>query len=346
MIVGGFVGVARTDFDAALDFVATGGYALKACERFARIKQGKDGRWRVGHPMVAQCYRMNVGTIIEADMLKVRLVRSRASRMIPRGGRLLGQVEEFFIETLAPGDTFIFAGEILRYEALIEDEVYVSRTTAEVPKVPAYGGGKFPLSTYLADRVRKIISDQREWLSVPDEVRERLEIQEWRSLVPRPEQLLVETFPDRFGVSTSAKRALEIDPHQVTRDAQRSLVGEADVGHDILHELRSDELDRHVLGEMLLQHRIRGVEMAEVGRNERFRPSGDRDPAEVERAGMCPSADACLAAKIDGPLRKRALVDEQVAILRELDQSIAGRGVAAEHERLSVHRVQAQREAR
>ena len=47
--------------------------------------------------------------------------------MIPRGGRLLGEVEEYFIETLAPGDTFVFAGEVLRYEAMVEDEVYVSR---------------------------------------------------------------------------------------------------------------------------------------------------------------------------------------------------------------------------
>ena len=111
--------------------------------------------------MVAQRYRLNVGTIIEADMLKVRLVRSRASKLIPRGGRLLGQVEEYFVETMMPGDTFVFAGEILKYEALVEDEVYVSRATSEDPKVPAYEGGKFPLSTYLADRVRGIISDSQ-----------------------------------------------------------------------------------------------------------------------------------------------------------------------------------------
>ena len=146
-----------------VDFVATGGYALKAYERFARIRQGKDGRWRIANPNVAQRYRLNVGTIVEADMLKVRLVRSRASRIIPRGGRMLGEVEEYFVETMVPGDTFVFAGEILKYEAIVEDEVYVSRATSEDPKVPAYEGGKFPLSTYLADRVRGIISDPRAW---------------------------------------------------------------------------------------------------------------------------------------------------------------------------------------
>src|SRR5262245_47820585 len=150
--------------------------------------------------MVAQRYRMNVGTIVEADMLKVKLVRSRArgsghTGPIARGGRLLGQVEEYFVETMVPGDTFVFAGEILKYEALVEDEVYVSRSTSTDPKVPSYEGGKFPLSTYLADRVRGLLSDQTRWWVLPDPVREWLEIQQWRSRVPEEHELLVETFP-------------------------------------------------------------------------------------------------------------------------------------------------------
>ena len=128
-------------------------------------------------------------------MLKVRLVRSRASKMIPRGGRLLGEVEEYFIEMLTPGDTFVFAGEILKYEALVEDEVYVSRAASQDPKVPSYEGGKFPLSTYLADRVRGIFADHDQWRALPAQVRAWLEIQEWRSLLPGPRDLLVETFP-------------------------------------------------------------------------------------------------------------------------------------------------------
>jgi ATP-dependent Lhr-like helicase len=195
-----YTGLTRADFDAVVDFVATGGYALKAYERFAKIRQAKDGRWRIAHPMVAQRYRMNVGTIVEADMLKVRLVRSRATGKghtgpIAHGGRLLGEVEEYFIEMMVPGDTFVFAGEILKYEALVEDEVYVSRSTATDPKVPAYEGGKFPLSTYLADRVRGLLADPAQWSSLPDTVREWLRLQQWRSLVPGARDLLVETFP-------------------------------------------------------------------------------------------------------------------------------------------------------
>src|SRR5690242_1082564 len=191
-----YADLARADLDAVIDFVATGGYALKAYERFAKIRQGQDGRWRITHPMVAQRYRMNVGTIVEADMLKVRLVRSRAAgAIVPRGGRLLGEVEEYFVETMTPGDTFVFAGEILKYEAIVEDEVYVSRSNASDPKVPAYEGGKFPLSTYLAARVRAILASPKAWQALPDQVREWLEIQQWRSLLPRAGDLLVETFP-------------------------------------------------------------------------------------------------------------------------------------------------------
>jgi ATP-dependent Lhr-like helicase len=191
-----YAALARADFDAALDFVATGGYALKAYERFAKIRQDKAGKWRIAHPRVAQRYRLNVGTIVEADMLKVRLVRSRrAGQHVPRGGRMLGEVEEYFIEMLTPGDTFVFAGEILKYETLVENEVYVSRSTATDPKVPSYEGGKFPLSTYLAARVRAILADRGAWRALPEQVREWLEVQEWKSMLPPAGDLLVETFP-------------------------------------------------------------------------------------------------------------------------------------------------------
>ncbi|MFS8036810.1 ligase-associated DNA damage response DEXH box helicase [Xanthobacter sp. AM11] len=190
----------RAEFDAAVDFVATGGYALRAYERYARIRRTREGLWRVANPMVAQAYRLNVGTIVEASMLKVRLVSARGA---PRtgvagrvrfGGRTLGEVEEYFVETMVPGDTFVFAGEILRYEALVEDEVYVSRTTAKEPRVPAYAGGKFPLSTFLAAGVRALLASPERWAALPAQVREWLELQRLRSRLPGRDDLLVESF--------------------------------------------------------------------------------------------------------------------------------------------------------
>ena len=165
-----YASLARPDFDDVVDFVATGGYALKTYERFARIKQDKQGRWRVANPRVRQSYRLNVGTIVEESMLKVRLVRSRGAKghtgstgVLGRGGRMLGEIEEYFIEGLVVGDTFVFGGEVVRYEALAEDQVYVSRANDKDAKVPSYMGGKFPLSTYLAERVRNLLADKRAW---------------------------------------------------------------------------------------------------------------------------------------------------------------------------------------
>jgi len=195
-----YANLTRADFDNVIDFVATGGYALKTYERFARIRQDKDGRWRVANPRVRQSYRLNVGTIVEEAMLKVKLVRSRhrgsgSTGTIARGGRMLGEIEEYFIEGLVAGDTFVFGGEIVRYEALVEDQVYVSRANDDHPKVPSYMGGKFPLSTYLAERVRNLLDDKRAWNGLPDQVREWLSLQASFSRVPHAREMIVETFP-------------------------------------------------------------------------------------------------------------------------------------------------------
>ena len=196
--------LSRKDFDDVVDFVATGGYALKSYERFARIKQDKtknpEPRWRVTNPRVRQSYRLNVGTIVEEQMLKVKLVRSRGggagvTGAIARGGRMLGEVEEYFVEGLTVGDTFVFAGEVVRYEALVEDQVYVSRASDADAKVPAYGGGKFPLSTYLADRVRHLLADKSAWRGLPEQVRDWLSLQTHVSRIPGPREMVVETFP-------------------------------------------------------------------------------------------------------------------------------------------------------
>jgi len=182
------------DFEAVVDFVATGGYALRTYDRFRRIVKTPEGTYRVANPTVAQRYRMNVGTIVESPLVKVRLVRPGKGKSA-RGGRMLGEVEEWIIDQLAQGDTFLFAGEVLRFEGLHETEAFVSRTSDENPMIPSFNGGKFPLSTYLADRVRHIVSNPEEWQSLPGPVADWLEIQRRKSVLPKPGEMLLETFP-------------------------------------------------------------------------------------------------------------------------------------------------------
>jgi ATP-dependent Lhr-like helicase len=185
----------REAFNRVLDFVATGGYALRAYERYAKIKLNKEGLWRLAHPRFAQQYRLNVGTIIEAPSMKVRLAGRRSGKGPVRGGRILGEVEEYFAEHLSQGDTFLFAGEVLRFEGIAENEVLVTRAHDEAPKVPSYAGGKFPLSTFLADGVRAMLADPEKRRNLPDQVRSWLDLQGEISYLPRRDELLVETFP-------------------------------------------------------------------------------------------------------------------------------------------------------
>jgi ATP-dependent Lhr-like helicase len=177
--------LAREDFDAVLDFVATGGYALKAYERYKRLRKTPEGLWRIGSPTLAKRYRMNIGTIVQAVTIKVKL----------RRGPVLGEVEEYFINTLTPGDTFIFGGRLLTFEGLRETWAEVTPASGGEPMVPAYEGGRLPLTTHLAERVRAMLEDSSIWPTLPKAVEDWLDLQRWRSVLPRRGELLVESFP-------------------------------------------------------------------------------------------------------------------------------------------------------
>ena len=189
--------LSRADFDKAVEYVATGGYALKAYERYAKLKLQADGTLRLAHPRLAMAYRLNMGTIVEDEMLKVRLahVKRRLGKRVVTGGRVLGEVEEWFLSQLTIGQTFMFAGEILRFEGIDEFGALATRSNDREPMVPSYQGGKFPLSTHLAARVRQMLSDPKSWKALPPQVKDWLSLQRFRSVVPKASQMLVETFP-------------------------------------------------------------------------------------------------------------------------------------------------------
>jgi len=146
--------------------------------------QEADGTWRVAHPKFVAQHRLNAGIIVEATMLTVRF----------RNGRKLGKVEEGFAATLSHGDTFFFAGLSLEVET-IDTEDLVVRATSRPARIPSYGGSRMPLSTSLADRVRRFLADSSEWHRFPADVRDWLAMQARRSRMPEQGQLLVETFP-------------------------------------------------------------------------------------------------------------------------------------------------------
>lgn len=184
---GPYNALSRTDFDACLDFCATGGYALRAYDRWQRLKQGPDGTWALRDPRAAQRIRMNIGTIQDTDTLKVRLRRQR-------GGKPLGEVEEAFAASLTAGDTFLIGGEIVRYEGLREMVVEVTRRADRKPKIATFMGTKFATSTQLSVRILDMFKSG-DWSALPRHTAEWLEIQRDRSRLPEADRLLIESFP-------------------------------------------------------------------------------------------------------------------------------------------------------
>jgi len=180
-------------FARVLSFVENGGYALRAYDKFRRIVRSKDGVWRLAHPNQAARHRINAGIIIDGEFLTVR-ISAGGGPNAARGGRALGKVEERFAAQLSPGDTFAFAGTSLEV-VKVQDMDVIVRASKKAAMIPSYGGARMPLTTHLADRVRAMLVDRAGWARFPDDVREWLEVQDYRSRLPGPGDVLVETFP-------------------------------------------------------------------------------------------------------------------------------------------------------
>ena len=182
--------LAWEDFEQVVEFVSTGGYALRTYDRFRRIVKGQDGLWRVRDAQTAQRHRMNVGAIVSPAVLAIRLAGRRGTV-----GRKIGEVEEGYLEMLEPGDTFIFAGGVWRLQGVTSTDALVTPAPNDDPKLPSWGGSKFAISTFLAAKVRRMMSDPDSWRDLPTDVCEWLTVQQDKSMIPTPQQMLLETFP-------------------------------------------------------------------------------------------------------------------------------------------------------
>ncbi len=171
-------------FASVLHFIEGGGYALRAYDRFKRLTHDPDGSWRVSHPRFIQQHRLNAGIIVDQPALAVRFAN----------GRKLGTVEEGFAAQLTPGDSFFFSGMALEVVRMDTSDLIV-RATSKQARIPSWGGTRMAMSTRLAERVRTFLAQPDQWHRFPPDVREWLDMQKLRSVLPQPGQLLIETFP-------------------------------------------------------------------------------------------------------------------------------------------------------
>ena len=179
-----YAGLTDTVWRSVLEYIATGGYALRAYDKFRRLVEDSPGHWRITRPQVIAQHRLNAGIIVDNPMMDVRF----------KNGRMLGRVEEGFASTLTPGDHIFFAGLSLEIERFKDSDIIV-HASSKPARIVTYGGQRMSMSTHLAERVRNYLASPGEWHRFPDDVREWLEVQQQRSILPQPHELLVETFP-------------------------------------------------------------------------------------------------------------------------------------------------------
>lgn len=181
-------------FDWALDFVTRGGEALHAYPEYRKVEE-VDGRYVVKDPAIARRHRMAIGTIVSDASMDVRYMN----------GTRLGHVEESFVARLSPGDAFTFAGRTLELIRVREMTAYVKPAKKVKKLVPAWAGGKMPLSSQLAASVRDVLEDIR-LAGQPADVAPEIatvarlfKVQRAMSRVPARDELLIEQIETREG---------------------------------------------------------------------------------------------------------------------------------------------------
>ena len=179
-----YAGLTPDLFSTVVSYIATGGYALKAYDKYRRLVPDGPGRWRITKPAVALQHRLNAGIIVDNPMMDIRFAN----------GRMLGRVEEGFASTLMVGDHIFFAGLSLQVDRFKDSDIIV-HASAKAARLVTYGGQRMSMTTHLAERVRRYLCSPDDWQRFPADVREWLEVQGKRSILPEPDQLLVETFP-------------------------------------------------------------------------------------------------------------------------------------------------------
>ncbi|MCU7548364.1 ligase-associated DNA damage response DEXH box helicase [Chitinophagaceae bacterium LB-8] len=174
-----------------LFFITLGGNALQQYDEYKKVEI-ENGIYRIKSRRIAMRHRLHIGTIVSDSMLKVKFIT----------GGYVGMVEESFLSRLEPGDSFTLAGRQLELVMIKEMTALVKKSNAKKSIVPSWMGGRLPLSASLGKVLREafgkagMVNGDEIELSV---LQPLFEVQQKLSLVPAPNELLIEQIETRDG---------------------------------------------------------------------------------------------------------------------------------------------------
>jgi ATP-dependent Lhr-like helicase len=183
-----FKDITPAEWEWLLTFITSGGQSLAAYDEFNKAVLDDDGLVRVHDKRVALRHKLSIGTIVGSESYAVKLI----------GGGRIGTVEEWFINQLKPGDVFWFAGRSLEFVRVQGLVAQVRKSREQKGKIPSWQGGRMPLSSYMAKVLRAQLTagDGNVEMAAVQPILAR---QRETSIVPSPDELLIERFTSREG---------------------------------------------------------------------------------------------------------------------------------------------------
>ena len=187
-----YQGITEDEWQWLLNFLVMGSQSLKSYDEYKKIEVASDGRFKVNDRGIAMRHRFQIGTIVGDATLSVHYQK----------GGYIGSIEEYFISKLNPGDVFVFAGRNLEFIRIRGMKVQVRNSTKRSNKVPAWVGGRLSFSSQMSELLRGELNKAVTKQNMSKELKALQPIfqkQQEESIVPKPNEFLIETFKTRDG---------------------------------------------------------------------------------------------------------------------------------------------------
>ena len=173
-----------------LNFIRYGSQSLENYDEYKKVVVDQMGSYKVANRSIAMRHRMTIGTIVSDTDLIVKY----------RKGGFIGSIEEWFVSKLIPGDVFTFAGKNLELIKIQNNQVLVKKSKVKKAKIPSWMGGRMSFSAHLSSILRDTIYQLESSESLERNALEPvLAQQKKQSLLPKANELLIETFPSKEG---------------------------------------------------------------------------------------------------------------------------------------------------
>jgi ATP-dependent Lhr-like helicase len=176
-----------------LNFLVMGSQSLKTYDEYQKVEVEEDGKFKVNNRGIAMRHRFQIGTIVGDAVIQVRYQK----------GGYIGSIEEYFISKLAPGDVFTFAGRNLEFIRIKGMQAHVRNSSKRTNKVPSWMGGRLSFSAQMSELLREeLYTAELDFKKQSQEIQALAPMfakQREESIVPQPNEFLIETFKTRDG---------------------------------------------------------------------------------------------------------------------------------------------------